>query len=160
MDENELTRPQDDPTAEPETADDESTSFSPELECSSSGSRRSPCDAAVEPELVFEVEDVTDSYGSKPAIRDVTMQIPKNQITAFIGPSGCGKTTLLRSLNRMNDLVPSASLTGRIVHGHELDASNVDPVEVRRRIGMVFQRPNPSRSRSSRTSHMVLASTA
>jgi phosphate transport system ATP-binding protein len=65
-------------------------------------------------------------------------------VTAFIGPSGCGKTTLLRSLNRMNDLIPGAEVTGSITyHGHDLNASGVDPVEVRRRIGMVFQRPNP-----------------
>jgi phosphate transport system ATP-binding protein len=72
------------------------------------------------------------------------MKIHKSLVTAFIGPSGCGKTTLLRSLNRMNDLIPGAEVTGKITyHGHDLNASGVDPVEVRRRIGMVFQRPNP-----------------
>ena len=144
MDENELTRPPDDPTAERETADDELDVVLANSNARLAAAAASRATPAVEPEMVFEVADVTVSYGSKPAIRNVTMQIPKNQITAFIGPSGCGKTTLLRSLNRMNDLVPSASLTGRInYHGYDLNASNVDPVEVRRRIGMVFQRPNP-----------------
>jgi phosphate transport system ATP-binding protein len=74
----------------------------------------------------------------------VTLQVKRNLITAFIGPSGCGKTTLLRSLNRMNDSVVGFELDGRILyHGHDLYDANVDPVEVRRRIGMVFQRPNP-----------------
>ncbi len=144
MDENELTRPPDDPTAERETADDALDVVLANSNARLAAAAASRATPAVEPEMVFEVADVTVSYGSKPAIRNVTMQIPKNQITAFIGPSGCGKTTLLRSLNRMNDLVPSASLTGRInYHGYDLNASNVDPVEVRRRIGMVFQRPNP-----------------
>ena len=95
-------------------------------------------------EVVFDVQNVTVSYGSKPAITDVNMQIHKNLVTAFIGPSGCGKTTLLRSFNRMNDLIKGASVNGTInYHGHDLNASGVDAVEVRRRIGMVFQRPNP-----------------
>ena len=80
----------------------------------------------------------------KDAITDVNMQIHKNLVTAFIGPSGCGKTTLLRSFNRMNDLIKGALVTGKIsYHGHDLNATDVDAVEVRRRIGMVFQRPNP-----------------
>jgi phosphate transport system ATP-binding protein len=87
---------------------------------------------------------VTISYSGKPAICDVDLSVHRNLVTAFIGPSGCGKTTLLRSLNRMNDLIPGASVDGRIsYHGHDLYGSNVDPVELRRRIGMVFQRPNP-----------------
>jgi phosphate transport system ATP-binding protein len=93
---------------------------------------------------VFSLESVTVSYAGKPAVADVTLSIPKHLITAFIGPSGCGKSTLLRSLNRMNDLVPGASVTGPVhYHGTDLYASGIDPVEVRRRIGMVFQRPNP-----------------
>ncbi|MFI5048384.1 MAG: phosphate ABC transporter ATP-binding protein PstB [Gaiellales bacterium] len=93
---------------------------------------------------VFEIDNVTISYGGRPAIVGVNMEVAKNQVTAFIGPSGCGKTTLLRSLNRMNDLIPSASLDGTIrYHGYDLSAGSIDPVEVRRRIGMVFQRPNP-----------------
>jgi phosphate transport system ATP-binding protein len=94
--------------------------------------------------VVFSVEDVAVSYSGSVAIRDVNLKIHKGLVTAFIGPSGCGKTTLLRSLNRMNDLIPGAAVTGSITyHGQDLNASGVDPVEVRRRIGMVFQRPNP-----------------
>ena len=95
-------------------------------------------------EVVFDVKDVTVSYSGRPAIADVNMQIHKNLVTAFIGPSGCGKTTLLRSFNRMNDLIKGATVAGTIsYHGHDLNGKNVDAVEVRRRIGMVFQRPNP-----------------
>jgi phosphate transport system ATP-binding protein len=93
---------------------------------------------------VFALDNVTVSYAGKPAVADVTLSIPKHLITAFIGPSGCGKSTLLRSLNRMNDLVPGASVTGPVhYHGTDLYSAGIDPVEVRRRIGMVFQRPNP-----------------
>jgi len=95
-------------------------------------------------ELVFELEGVQVSYSGTVAVRDVSMVMPKNLVTAFIGPSGCGKTTLLRTLNRMNDLINGAEVSGAIrYHGHDLNAAGVDPVEVRRRIGMVFQRPNP-----------------
>jgi phosphate transport system ATP-binding protein len=97
-------------------------------------------DAAV----VFDLDHVTVRYGPFPAIRDVSMQIRERMITALIGPSGCGKTTLLRTFNRMNDLIPSAVVEGRITYkGADLYAHQVDPVEVRRRIGMVFQKPNP-----------------
>ena len=79
-----------------------------------------------------------------PAVEDVTFDMYKNEITAYIGPSGCGKSTIIRCLNRMNDLIPSASVTGAIdYHGQDLYASDVDPVQVRKRIGMVFQKPNP-----------------
>ncbi len=95
-------------------------------------------------DAVFALDNVTISYGGKAAVADVTLSIPKGLITAFIGPSGCGKSTLLRSLNRMNDLVPGASVTGPVhYHGVDLYSAGIDPVEVRRRIGMVFQRPNP-----------------
>jgi phosphate transport system ATP-binding protein len=95
-------------------------------------------------EVIFDVQDLSVSYGGSDAIVDVTFQIHRNLITAIIGPSGCGKTTFLRSLNRMNDTVPGFSLDGKILyHGHDIYASGVDRVEVRRRIGMVFQRPNP-----------------
>ncbi|HVI17567.1 MAG TPA: phosphate ABC transporter ATP-binding protein PstB [Gaiellales bacterium] len=95
-------------------------------------------------ETVFQLDKVTISYSGKPAICDVDLSVHRNLVTAFIGPSGCGKTTLLRSLNRMNDLIPGATVDGRITyHGYDLNGSNVDPVELRRRIGMVFQRPNP-----------------
>ena len=95
-------------------------------------------------EVVFELEGLSCFYGSFRAVRDISLMVPRNQITAIIGPSGCGKSTLLRSFNRMNDLVDSARIEGRILyHGVDLYADGVDPVEVRRRIGMVFQKPNP-----------------
>jgi phosphate transport system ATP-binding protein len=95
-------------------------------------------------EVVFSVEKVDVAYSGVLALRDVTLEIRKNFVTAFIGPSGCGKSTLIRCFNRMNDLVPGATVSGTITyHGRDLYASNVDPVEVRRRIGMVFQKPNP-----------------
>jgi phosphate transport system ATP-binding protein len=98
----------------------------------------------VAPEAVFEAEKVGIFYGSKQALIDVDMRIRRGQVTALIGPSGCGKTTFLRSLNRMNDSVPSFRIEGQIrYHGHDIYGSNVDTVEVRRRIGMVFQKPNP-----------------
>jgi phosphate transport system ATP-binding protein len=95
-------------------------------------------------EPIFQLEDVTVSYGGKPAVRDVTFDIARQEITALIGPSGCGKSTLIRCLNRMNDLIPSARVEGKVVyHGQDLYDSEVDAVEVRKRIGMVFQKPNP-----------------
>ncbi len=93
---------------------------------------------------VFELSDVTVSYAGKPAVKDVSMDIFKNEVTALIGPSGCGKSTLLRCLNRMNDLVPGATVEGEILyHGQDLYGPKVDPVQVRKMIGMVFQKPNP-----------------
>ena len=93
---------------------------------------------------VFELREVAVAYGEKPAVLDVSMDIYRNHITAIIGPSGCGKSTLIRCLNRMNDLIPTARVTGEILyHGQDLYAGPVDPVEVRKRIGMVFQKPNP-----------------
>jgi phosphate transport system ATP-binding protein len=95
-------------------------------------------------EKVFEVRDVTVAYGGVPAVKHVSMDIFRHEITALIGPSGCGKSTLLRCLNRMNDLVPSATVDGEILyHGQDLYGPKVDPVEVRKMIGMVFQKPNP-----------------
>ncbi|MFM8889606.1 MAG: phosphate ABC transporter ATP-binding protein PstB [Solirubrobacterales bacterium] len=95
-------------------------------------------------EKVFELRDVTVSYGGQPAVKDVSMDIQRNEITALIGPSGCGKSTLLRCLNRMNDLIPSARVEGEIdYHGQDLYGPKVDPVQVRKMIGMVFQKPNP-----------------
>ena len=97
-----------------------------------------------EPVPVIECENVDIYYGKFRAVSDVTMVYGENEITALIGPSGCGKSTVLRSLNRMNDLVPGARVTGRIsYHGQDVYGSDVDPIEVRRRIGMVFQKPNP-----------------
>ena len=93
---------------------------------------------------VFELSGLSVHYGAYRAIRDVAMAVPERRITAFIGPSGCGKTTLLRCFNRMNDLIPSARVEGRITyHGIDLYGEGVDSIEVRTRIGMVFQKPNP-----------------
>ncbi|MEQ8833605.1 MAG: phosphate ABC transporter ATP-binding protein PstB [Miltoncostaeaceae bacterium] len=90
------------------------------------------------------MDDVAVYYGGVPAVAGISLEILKNRITAFIGPSGCGKSTLLRCLNRMNDLVPGAKVEGRVTyHGQDLYGSKIDPVEVRKRIGMVFQKPNP-----------------
>jgi phosphate transport system ATP-binding protein len=95
-------------------------------------------------EAIFHLEDVTVSYGDKPAVRDVSFDIGRNEITALIGPSGCGKSTLIRCLNRMNDLILSARVDGTVLyHGQDLYGPEVDSVEVRKRIGMVFQKPNP-----------------
>jgi phosphate transport system ATP-binding protein len=95
-------------------------------------------------EVVFELRDLDIFYGETLAVSHVNMKIQKNVITAMIGPSGCGKSTVLRSLNRMNDSITGFRITGdALYHGHNLYGSGVDPVEVRRRIGMVFQRPNP-----------------
>jgi phosphate transport system ATP-binding protein len=95
-------------------------------------------------EVVFDVHDAGVSYGEFQALRDVSLPILKNQITALIGPSGCGKTTFIRCLNRMNDLIEGARVDGTFLyHGIDLYDPDVDPVEVRRHIGMVFQKPNP-----------------
>jgi phosphate transport system ATP-binding protein len=95
-------------------------------------------------EPVFQIERLSVSYGRTPAITDVSFEIYRNMITAIIGPSGCGKSTFIRVLNRMNDLVPSAKVTGEVMYrGENLYGPRVDPVQVRRHIGMVFQRPNP-----------------
>ena len=92
----------------------------------------------------LEVRDLNLWYGSFHAIRDVTLSIPERCVTALIGPSGCGKSTLLRCLNRMNDLIPGVRTSGQILfEGMDIHAPDADPVEVRRRIGMVFQKPNP-----------------
>lgn len=97
-----------------------------------------------ERETMFAVDGVTVRYGKKPAVEDVTFDIYKNKITALIGPSGCGKSTLIRCFNRMNDLIPAANIEGHIrYHGQDLYDPSVDAVEVRKRIGMVFQSPNP-----------------
>ncbi len=94
--------------------------------------------------VVFEIEDLTVAYGTSVAIKGVSLDIHRHAITAIIGPSGCGKSTFLRCLNRMNDLVPSVRVDGKVLfHGIDLYGADVDPIEVRRRIGMVFQRPNP-----------------
>ena len=95
-------------------------------------------------EAVFDIQDLTARFGSNVAVKDVNLEVYRILITAVIGPSGCGKSTFIRCLNRMNDEIPSFEHDGRILyHGIDLYGSGVDPVEVRRRIGMVFQRPNP-----------------
>jgi phosphate transport system ATP-binding protein len=95
-------------------------------------------------DVVIRTENVSIYYGSFQAVRNVFLDIPKNKVVALIGPSGCGKSTLLRCYNRLNDLIPGARVEGKITYqGTELYDSRVDPVEVRRRIGMVFQKPNP-----------------
>jgi phosphate transport system ATP-binding protein len=103
---------------------------------------RAPSVAASQ--LIFDARHVDVSYGGKLAIQDVTLGLHQHEITALIGPSGCGKSTFLRCLNRMNDLIPSARVDGEIIyHGENLYDSRIDPVQVRKCIGMVFQKPNP-----------------
>jgi phosphate transport system ATP-binding protein len=95
-------------------------------------------------EAIFKLQDVAVSYGPKPAVRDISFDVGRNEITALIGPSGCGKSTLIRCLNRMNDLIPGTRVDGQVLyHGQDLYGPEVDAVEVRKRIGMVFQKPNP-----------------
>jgi phosphate transport system ATP-binding protein len=95
-------------------------------------------------EVVFDIDDLTVSYSGAVALRNATLDVRKNAVTAFIGPSGCGKSTFIRCLNRMNDEVAGAKVEGQVLyHGRNLYAPEVDKVEVRRRIGMVFQKPNP-----------------
>jgi phosphate transport system ATP-binding protein len=95
-------------------------------------------------EVVFDIRDLGVTYGATTALSGVNLEIYRNLITAMIGPSGCGKSTFIRCLNRMNDLVPGARVDGNVLyHGQDIYGDGVDPVEVRRRIGMVFQRANP-----------------
>ena len=105
---------------------------------------RQQAEAPVHRDVLFDVDMLTASYSDVPALRDVSLEIYKNHITAFIGPSGCGKSTFIRCFNRMNDLIPTARVEGTILyHGLDLYGPEVDSVEVRKRIGMVFQKPNP-----------------
>jgi phosphate transport system ATP-binding protein len=106
--------------------------------------RRQPMPPKERLEAVFHVEHLDAIYGSKAAIKNVSMEVYKNLVTAIIGPSGCGKSTYIRCFNRMNDLIPHFRQTGTITyHGQDICGASVDPVAVRRHIGMVFQRPNP-----------------
>lgn len=101
-------------------------------------------DTRTKTDLVFNANKVSVYYGSSLAVKDVFLEIPRNQIVAFIGPSGCGKSTILRCFNRMNDLIPSARMEGQITFdGVDIYDKKVDPVELRRRVGQVFQKPNP-----------------
>ena len=103
-----------------------------------------PSESLLARDVVFDVEELNVYYGEFQAVRDASLKVHENEITAFIGPSGCGKTTLLRCFNRMNDLIETARVTGSLrYHGVDLYDRHVDAVEVRRRIGMVFQKPNP-----------------
>ncbi|WP_374209806.1 phosphate ABC transporter ATP-binding protein PstB [Glycomyces sp. TRM65418] len=100
--------------------------------------------AHVETETVIELKGVNIHYGKAHAVRDVSLPVARNQITAMIGPSGCGKSTVLRSINRMNDLIPGAKVSGEVTfHGQDIYGPGVDPIAVRRHIGMVFQKANP-----------------
>ena len=106
--------------------------------------RTAPAPPGVPQQAVFDVSDVSVYYGDFRAVRDVSLDVRQHEITAFIGPSGCGKSTMLRCFNRMNDLIDTARVEGDIsYHGVDLYDPAVNPVEVRRRIGMVFQKPNP-----------------
>jgi phosphate transport system ATP-binding protein len=95
-------------------------------------------------EVVFDVKGLGVSYNGNPALKDVSLEVYRNFVTAFIGPSGCGKSTFIRCFNHLNDLIPGAVVEGTILyHGEDMYGQHVDPVEVRKRIGMVFQKPNP-----------------
>ena len=95
-------------------------------------------------QVALDINNLNLSYGEKQALNDISMSIPKGQVTAFIGPSGCGKSTLLRCINRMNDLVDNCHITGEInLHGNNIYNKHVDVADLRRKVGMVFQRPNP-----------------
>jgi phosphate transport system ATP-binding protein len=105
--------------------------------------KSAPLDGATQP-LALQVRNLNVHYGTFKAVKDVSMDIYARRITAMIGPSGCGKSTVLRCFNRMNDLLPNARVEGEVnLHGQNIYNADVDPVEVRRRIGMVFQKPNP-----------------
>jgi phosphate transport system ATP-binding protein len=114
----------------------------PEMKIESVAERQGP--PPTSRDVVFDVNDLTVSYAGVPALAGVSLQIHKNQVTAFIGPSGCGKSTFIRCFNRLNDLIPTARVDGKILyHDEDLYGDRVDPVEVRKLIGMVFQKPNP-----------------
>ena len=104
----------------------------------------SPSGPAAAPEVKIRVRDLNVFYGTRRAVRDVNMDVAARSVTAFIGPSGCGKSTILRCFDRMNDLIPSAKVRGSVLlDGEDVYGPDVQPVEVRRRVGLVFQRPNP-----------------
>jgi phosphate transport system ATP-binding protein len=120
-----------------ERADKRLSAPAPALE----GAERKPLEPA---EPIFEVRELGVKYDGVPAIRQINLDIGRNRITALIGPSGCGKSTMIRCFNRMNDLIPTAHVDGAVIyHGQDLYSGDVDPVEVRKLIGMVFQKPNP-----------------
>ena len=124
-----------------EGAEEMSTTIEPIMRVET---RRQPLPPREGLDRIFHIEGLDAVYSGKPAIKNVTMEVYKNLVTAIIGPSGCGKSTFIRCLNRMNDLIPGFTQTGSIrYHGQDICSSNIDPVAVRRNIGMVFQRPNP-----------------
>ena len=94
-------------------------------------------------EKIFEIKNVNLYYGEKHTLKDVNLDIPANQVTAFIGPSGCGKSTLLRCLNRMNDLIPNCKIDGEILYKENYNIREMNPIDLRTKVGMVFQQPNP-----------------
>ena len=101
-------------------------------------------DPGAKPEICIKVDNLDLYYGEKQALKSNSLEIPKKRVTAFIGPSGCGKSTLIRAFNRMNDFIPNVTMEGEVLfHGRDLYGEEIDPVEVRSRIGMVFQKPNP-----------------
>ena len=96
------------------------------------------------PQVAIDVTGLSFFYGSKQALYDITAQFPAKQVTAFIGPSGCGKSTFLRTLNRMNDVIPGSRVVGKVlIDGQDIYGAGVDPVQLRREVGMVFQKSNP-----------------
>jgi phosphate transport system ATP-binding protein len=127
------------------TVVDSSTASSPAIDSARIGElAQSGNDGIRSREAVFAIHELSVSYGKSRALAATTLDIHENAVTAFIGPSGCGKSTFIRCLNRMNDVIPGARVSGEVLyHGRGLYGPNVDSVEVRRRIGMVFQKPNP-----------------
>jgi phosphate transport system ATP-binding protein len=124
-----------------EGAEEMSTTIEPTMRVET---RRQPLPPRERLEQIFAIENLDAVYSGKPAVKSVTMEVYKNLVTAIIGPSGCGKSTFIRCFNRMNDLIPGFTQTGTIrYHGQDICGANIDPVAVRRNIGMVFQRPNP-----------------
>jgi len=114
------------------------------IQISTAGVARGPLDLADPGDVAVEMQDVSCCYGTFRAVRDINLTFARREVTALIGPSGCGKSTLLRSINRMNDLIPGARTEGRVLFdGQDVTGREVDAVDVRRRIGMVFQKPNP-----------------
>jgi phosphate transport system ATP-binding protein len=129
---------------DPEQTRDEQAGLGVDIHATAQEARKDHKPAPTTREPIFELEDVSVFYSGKKAVDGITADFYRNNITALIGPSGCGKSTLIRCLNRMNDLIPGATVEGRIgYHGQNLYGPEVDPVEVRKRIGMVFQKPNP-----------------
>jgi len=130
------------PADEPAPADAPSSNGQPESEEETQAAATNPTNTPVQPKI--EIDDLDFWYGENHALQGISMDIQANQVTALIGPSGCGKSTLLRCLNRMNELIQGTTLEGTIhVDGQDIYAENTDPVMVRRRVGMVFQKPNP-----------------